>query len=142
MERRLAPTQIIGAVLLVLGLLSVILGVAVSGNTGTYTAMAGGGMVVLGLPFLLSRKHPFLVAGWVVLAVSCLCLNPYTSVAPWGLLGGIRLLSSYITISEMRYAAYLFAALVGIVRGALFLLLLFFTGRAIMRQRRAQEKTK
>ena len=45
-ERRLVPTQIVGAVLLVLGLLSVILGVAVSGNTGTYTAMAGGGMVV------------------------------------------------------------------------------------------------
>lgn len=93
-ERRLAPTQIVGAVLLALGLLGVILGVAVSGNTGTYTALAGCGMVMLGLPFLLSRKHPFLIAGWVVLALGCLCLNPYTSIAPWGLLGGMRLLFS------------------------------------------------
>lgn len=141
-ERRLAPTQIVGAVLLALGLLGVILGVAVSGNTGTYTALAGIGMVVLGLPFLLSRKHPFLNAGWVVLAVSCLYLNPYTSIAPWGLLGGIHRLFLYVTIPEMHYATYLFSALVGIVRGTLLLILLFFTGRAVVRWQRTQMESK
>lgn len=139
-ERHLAPTQIAGVVLLVLGLLGVILGAAVYGNTGTYTSMAGCGMVVLGLPFLLSRKHPFLIAGWVVLAVSCLFLSPWTSVARWGLLGGIRYLYFYITMPGMHYAVYLFGALVGIVRGTLFLILLLFTVRAL-RRRKVREET-
>lgn len=42
----------------------------------------------------------------------------------------------------MRYAAYLFAALTGMIRGALFLALLFFTGRAVVRRQRAQKETK
>ncbi len=58
-ERRLARTQVAGVVLLVLGLLGVILGAAISGNSGSYMAMVGAGMVILGLPFLLARKHPF-----------------------------------------------------------------------------------
>lgn len=128
-ERRLAGTQVLGAVLLVLGLLSVILGVAVSGNSGTYTAMAGAAMVVLGLPFLLARKHPFLITGWVVLAVSCLILNPYTSVSPWGLWGGVLWLRVYLTQPELRYATTLFAIAVGVIRGVLALLLVALTGR-------------
>ena len=126
-KQQLARTQILGVVLLVLGLLSVILGVAVSGNSGTYMAMAGAGMVVLGLPFLLARKHPFVVTGWVVLAVSCLILNPYTSVSPWGLRGGVVYLYLYLTVPDMRYSTNLFAAVVGIVRGLLLLALAAYT---------------
>ncbi|MCM1150408.1 MAG: helix-turn-helix domain-containing protein [Butyricicoccus sp.] len=139
-ERRLAPTQVIGAVLLVLGLLGVIFGVAVSGNSGTYTALIGGGMVLLGLPFLLSRRHPFLIAGWVVLAVSCLLFSPLTSIARWGILDGIQMLHVYLTMPEMHYGVYLFGAAVGIARGLLFLLLLFFTVRAVMRRRKARKE--
>lgn len=139
-RRRLSGTQTAGAVLLALGLLSVILGVAVSGNSGTYTAMAGAGMVVLGLPLLLARKHPFLFTGWVVLAVSCLILNPYTSVSPWGLWGGLRFLWLCLTVPEMRYATYYFAATVGIARGALALVLAAFTLRlAWKRQKNRQQ---
>lgn len=134
-RRRLSGTQTAGAVLLALGLLSVILGVAVSGNSGTYTAMAGAGMVVLGLPLLLARKHPFLFTGWVVLAVSCLILNPYTSISPWGLRGGLRMLwlchkNGYTTYS------YGFAAAVGILRGLLTLALFVFTAKACWRRRK------
>lgn len=138
-ERRLAPTQIAGAVLLVLGLLGVFFGAAVSGNAGTYTAMAGCGIVVLGLPFLLSRKYPFLITGWVVLAVSCLLFSPLTSVARWGLLGGIRYLYFYTTMPAMHHAVYLFGALVGVVRGTLFLILLLFTVRALRRRKVRRE---
>ena len=140
-ERRLAPTQIAGAVLLALGMLGVFFGAAVSNNVGTYTAMAGCGIVVLGLPFLLSRKFPFLISGWVVLAVSCLLFSPLTSVARWGLLDGIRFLYFYSTLPAMHHAVYLFGALVGIVRGVLFLLLLFFTVRAVLRRRKVREET-
>lgn len=140
-ERRwLSGTQTAGAVLLTLGLLSVILGVAVSGNSGTYTAMAGAGMVVLGLPLLLARKHPFLITGWVVLAVSCLILNPYTSVAPWGLRGGLFSLYIYLTMPDMHYSANLLAALVGIIRGLLALALFAFTVRAYWRRWKNREE--
>lgn len=126
MDRKwLTPIQITGVVFLVLGLLSVILGVAMS---GTYVAMVGTAMVLLGLPFLLARKHPFLVTGWLVLAVSCLILNPYTSVSPWGPLQGLIYLNFYLTKPEMHYFTYLFAAIVGIVRGLLFLVLAIYTG--------------
>lgn len=139
-ERRLAPTQIAGVVLLILGLLGVFFGAGISSNAGTYTAMAGCGIVILGLPFLLSRKYPFLITGWVVLAVSCLLFSPLTSVARWGLLGGIWYLYFYATMPEMHHAVYLFGALVGIVRGVLFLVLLLFTVRAL-RRRKVREKT-
>ena len=143
-ERRLAGTQVVGAVLLVLGLLGVILGVAVSGNAGTYTALAGAGMVVLGLPLLLARKHPFLVTGWVVLAVSCLVLNPYTSVAPWGLRGGVLYLYLYFVMSSMHNPAILFAAAIGMARGLLFLTLAVCTARLCWKKwkRREQDKEK
>ena len=126
-ERKwLTPFQIMGVVFLVLGLLSVILGVAMS---GTYVALAGAAMVILGLPFLLARKHPFFAAGWVVLAVSCLIVNPRTSVAPWGPWQGLIYLNLYLTRPEMHYSANLFAAIVGIVRGLLFLALAIYTGQ-------------
>lgn len=127
--RRLTAVQILGVALLALGLLSVILGAAVSGSSGTYTAMAGAGMVVLGLPLLLARKHPFTATGWVVLMISCLILNPYTSVSPWGLRGGIFYLYLYLTRPEMHDSTNLFAALVGISRGLFFLVLAVYTGR-------------
>lgn len=134
-RRRLSGTQTAGAVLLALGLLSVILGVAVSGNSGTYTAMAGAGMVVLGLPLLLARKHPFLITGWVVLAVSCLILNPYTSISPWGLRGGLRMLWLCLKNGYTTYS-YGFAAAVGILRGLLTLTLFVFTAKACWRRRK------
>lgn len=139
-ERRLAKTQIAGVVLLALGLVSVILGAAMP--SGAYMALAGAGMVALGLPFLLARKHPFLAAGWVVLAVSCLILNPNTSVSPWGLRGGVFYLYLYLTNQEMRYATYLFAAIVGIVRGLLFLVLAVCTGRLCWKKWNARKQPK
>lgn len=138
-RRRLSGTQTAGAVLLVLGLLSVILGVAVSGNSGTYTAMAGAGMVVLGLPLLLAREHPFLIIGWVVLAVSCLILNPHTSISPWGLWGGLRMLWLCLKNGYATYT-YGFAAAVGIVRGLLALALLVFTARACWKRCKSREE--
>ncbi|MEY8402575.1 helix-turn-helix transcriptional regulator [Oscillospiraceae bacterium 44-34] len=87
-------------------------------------------LVVLGLPLLLAKKHPFLIMGWLAVGLSCLALNPYTSVSPWGLIGGLRRLYYYITIPGIRDPSTVFAIAVGIVRGLLILALAFFTWRA------------
>ena len=87
-------------------------------------------LVVLGLPLLLAKKHPFLIMGWLAVGLSCLALNPYTSVSPWGLIGGLRRLYYYITIPGFRDPSTVFAIAVGIVRGLLILALAFFTWRA------------
>ena len=86
--------------------------------------------LLLGLPLLLARKHPFLIAGWLAVGLSCLALNPYTSVSPWGLIGGLRRLYYYITISGIRDRSTILAIAVGIVRGLLILALAFVTWRA------------
>ena len=95
--------------------------------------LIGLALVILGLPLLLAKKHPFLITGWLVVAESLLVLSPNTSVVPWGLWGGLRLLRVYLTMPEARYSTYLFAAAISITRGLLTLALLFFTGRACWR---------
>lgn len=96
--------------------------------------LIGAALIVLGLPLMLAKKHPFLMAGWLVVAESLLVLNPYNSVSPWGLLGGLGRLHVYLTAAEPeKYFSYAVAAAVGIVRGSLILALLFFTGRACWR---------
>ena len=87
-------------------------------------------LVILGLPLLLVKNHPWLIAGWLAVALSCLVLNPYTSVSPWGLVGGLKYLHRLIVIPEMRHRTYYFAAAIGIVRGLVTLTLIVFTGRA------------
>lgn len=118
-QKWLTPIQITGVVFLALGLLIMISGVQITGAI----------MMLLGLPLLLARKHPLLVAGWLVLAVSCLLLNPRISVAPWGPWQGLIYLNLYLTQPEMHHFTYLFAAIVGIIRGLLFLVLAIYTGR-------------
>ena len=87
-------------------------------------------LVILGLPLILAKKHPWLIMGWLAVALSCLVLNPYTSVCPWGLWGGLRMLYLLIVNPAIRHRTYYFAAAVGIVRGLLTLTLLVLTGRA------------
>ena len=111
--------EITGAALAIIGIMGVPLLV--------FAAVA---FVILGLPLLLAKKHPFLIMGWLAVALSCLALNPYTSVSPWGLVGGLWRLYAFIKIPEIRYPSTVFAIAVGIVRGLLTLILLVFTGRA------------
>ena len=77
--------------------------------------------------------------GWLVVGMSLLVLNPHISVAPWGLIGGLKYLYWYLTIPELHYSIYLLAAAIGIGRGLLVLLLLFGTWQAWRRGRRRPE---
>ena len=125
-KRGLTPIQTLGVVAEGTGV-----GLSLVGLMGApVLILPGAALVILGLPLLLAKKHPFLIMGWLAVGLSCLALNPYTSVSPWGLIGGLRRLYYYITIPGIRDRSTILAIAVGIVRGLLILALAFFTWRA------------
>lgn len=93
-------------------------------------------LITVSLPLLFGKKHPWLVAGWVAVGLSCLVLNPYVAVCPWGLIGGLHRLYLYITIPEIRAPSTIFAIAVGITRGLLALVLAYFTVRPYRQKKR------
>jgi len=134
-ERRgLTPVQIAGAAALVTGALMLFLG-----WVSVYVPITGTALVILSLPLLLAKKHPFLIAGWLLCLGSCVIFNPYTSVTPWGLWGGFQALSAYLSVCDFStpgYRSQLFGIGIAIARGVLALVLAFFTARARLRRRK------
>lgn len=96
-------------------------------------------LITVSLPLLFGKKHPWLVAGWVAVGLSCLVLNPYVAVCPWGLIGGLHRLYLYITIPEIRAPSTIFAIAVGITRGLLALVLAYFTVRPYRQKKREDD---
>lgn len=125
-KQGLTPIQKAGVVMEVTGVAFAVIGIM----GAPLLVFAAAALVILGLPLLLAKNHPWLIAGWLAVALSCLVLNPYTSVSPWGLIGGLKYLHHLIVIPEMRHRTYYFAAAIGIVRGLVTLTLIVFTGRA------------
>lgn len=125
-KHSLSGTQRAGICAEVSGLILALLGVA---GLGALSTLVGVGLLLLGLPLLLAKKHPWIILGWMVVGISLAIFNPHTSVAPWGLVGGVRRIWVYLTFGE-RYISYLFGGLIGILRGLLTLVLLGLTWRA------------
>lgn len=125
-KQELSSVQKLGIIMEVTGVAFAVIGIM----GAPLLVFAAAALVILGLPLLLAKKHPWLIAGWLAAALSCWVLNPYTSVSPWGLIGGLKYLHHLIVIPEMRHRTYYFAAAIGIVRGLLVLALFLFTGRA------------
>ncbi len=132
----LTQTQKTGIVFLVAGAVAVIIGFSGTG----WVILPALALIALSLPLLLAKKHPWLITGWLAVILSFLILNPYTSVSPWGLIGGLRYIFFLIIHPEMRKRTYYFAAAVGIIRGAFVLILLYFTGRAWMKRQSGGEE--
>lgn len=126
-KRSLTGTQTAGVCLELMGLALDLLGLVGEQNL---LVVIGTVFIVLGLPLLLAKKHPWIIFGWLAVGLSLVFFNPYTSVAPWGLLGGLRRLYQYITLPGVLGPAYLFAIPLGIGRGLVSLLLIFLTFRA------------
>lgn len=86
-KQGLRPAQISGVVLEVLG-----------GCLFLFGLMAGAGLslvgllfILMGLPLLLARKHPFLICGWILVGLAYLVFNPYwTSVSFWYVIDFLR----------------------------------------------------
>lgn len=122
-KQEMSPLQKLGIIMEVSGAALAIIGI-MGAPLLIFAAVA---LVILGLPLLLAKKHPWLIMGWVAVGLSCMVLNPYFSVCPWGLIGGLRQLYFYATIPGIRYSSTVFAIAVGIVRGLVTLALIFFT---------------
>lgn len=125
-KQELSPVQKLGIIMEASGAALAVIGI-MGAPLLIFAAVA---LVILGLPLLLAKKHPWLIMGWLAVGLSCLVLNPYTSVSPWGLIGGLRRLYFYVTMPKIRYRSTVLAIVVGIVRGLLTLVLIFFTCRA------------
>ena len=127
-ERRqeLSPLQKLGIVMEASGAALAVIGL-MGAPLLIFAAVA---LVVLGLPLLLAKKHPWLILGWLAVALSLVVFNPYTSVTPWGLIEGIRLVYIYITHNGVIGPSALLGFGIAIVRGIVVLILAVFTGRA------------
>ena len=97
---------------------------------GLLAVLLGAALLILGLPLLLAKKHPFLIMGWLVAALSLVVLNPYISMAPWGLWGGFHYLYYYFFVPELSSFNFLLAGSIGVSRGILVLALAWGTFRA------------
>ena len=129
-RRSLTATQRAGICVEAAGLILALLGVA---GFGAISILLGVGLLLLGLPLLLARQHPWIILGWVAVGLSLAVLNPYTSIAPWGLVGGIWEIWVYLSFGE-RLISYLYGGLIGIARGLVALITLFFTLRAVWKK--------
>ena len=134
-KRGLTRTQTAGVCVEAIGLALVLLGLA--GEMELWVFL-GTGLIILGLPLLLARKHPWLIFGWLVVGLSLAVLNPYTSVTPWGLISGLQWLVIFALHPALRNPAYLFGTSIAIGRGLLTLVLLWQTWRA-WRKRKEQK---
>ena len=124
-------TQKAGVCAEILGVVLFLLGVM---RQESVAAVIGEALLLLGLPLLLAKKHPWLILGWLAVGLSLLVFNPYTSAGPWGLMGGLWYL--YEFIYEYHSFTILMFAGIGIVRSLLALALLLSTLRAVLRRLR------
>lgn len=132
-KREWTAAQKVGICLLAVGGALTLLGLAYGG----VLSLAGIALVVLGLPLLLAKKHPWMALGWTCVALSLLVLNPHTSVTPWGLIGGVRMfLSCY---PEHWYYATQLGVSISVARGLLTLVLMVFTWRAWRKKKQEKE---
>lgn len=127
-ERRgLTRVQKAGVCMEIAGGVLALMGLA---GMGLLAVLLGAALLILGLPLLLAKKHPFLIMGWLVAALSLVVLNPYISMAPWGLWGGFHYLYYYFFVPELSSFNFLLAGSIGVSRGILVLALAWGTFRA------------
>lgn len=132
-KREWTAAQKVGICLLAAGGALTLLGLAYGGAL----PLVGVALVVLSLPLLLAKKHPWLALGWTCVALSLLVLNPQFSIVPWGLIGGVRMfLNCY---PEHWYYATQLGVVISVSRGLLTLVLIVFTWRAWRKKRQEKE---
>lgn len=126
-KRGLTGTQTAGVCLELMGLALDLLGLV---GEERLLVFVGTGLILLGLPLLLAKKHPWLIFGWLVVGLSLAVFNPYTSTTPWGLFSGLQLLLIFVLHRALWSPAYLIGLPIAIGRGLLSLVLLWLTWRA------------
>ena len=111
-KRGLRPVQVVGVILEVLGAGMFLLGLV----AGAVLSVFGLLLVLLGLPLLLARKHPFLICGWILVSVPYLVFNRWTSSV-----------SLYYVLDFLRGGELRMQAIIAGGRLALLILMVVFT---------------
>lgn len=132
-ERRsvLSPTQIVGIVLMVFGGITTLLAFAVNAKL----LLLGLSLVVLGLPLVLAKKHPWLICGWVLAGLGYLIFNPYWTATPVNLPMAVSMLLMWFPRPDSFYITDFICIAVALLRGLLTLTLSFLTLRLWLRRK-------
>ena len=127
-KQSLTGTQKAGVCLELIGLALDLLGLV---GENDLMVFIGAALIVLGLPLLLAKKHPWLLFGWLAVGLSLVIFNPYTMARmPWGLLGGFRLLLMCLRSPEEWHVTAQLGILISMGRGVLTLWLIYSSFRA------------
>lgn len=99
-------------------------------------------LVILGLPLLLAKKHPFLIDGWLVLAISWLMCGPHTGMTPSRLWRGVEWIYYYFATPGPGRESILLGGIIAVVQRIALLVLLFLTVRPFLRTHRQNTSPK
>lgn len=135
-EKRAERTaaQITGICLMVLGCITTVLGLLANG-IGLLIGLA---IVVISLPLVLARKHPWLSCGWVIIALCYAVFSPYWTATPGSLAVAVRVLIVGLSHPEhgLLRGGIGIGTAIALVRGLLTITLLIFTVRAWRRRKK------
>lgn len=122
------PAQITGIILMVFGGLAGVLGLL---NYGV-GLLIGIGMIVIALPLLLAKKHPWLICGWILAALGYAVFNPYVTATPRSLAAAAHHIALALLYPEhdLLRGGPGIGTVIALVRGLLTLFLLGMTIRA------------
>jgi len=95
-------------------------------------ALIGLGLLLLALPLLLARKHPWLICGWVIAGLGYAVFNPYVTATPHSLAAAAHHIALALLYPEhgLLRGGPGIGTVIALVRGMLTLLLLVLTIRA------------
>ena len=94
--------------------------------------LIGVALIILGLPLLLSKKHPFLIDGWLTLAASWF-ICPRMGLTPSKLWFGFQWIYYYFAMPGPGRGSVLLGGIIVVAQRILLLVLLYFTLRPLLR---------
>lgn len=94
--------------------------------------LTGAALIILGLPLLLAKKHPFLIDGWLILGTTWY-LAPRMGLTPKRLWFAFEWIYYYFAEPSPGRESILLGGVIVVVQRAALLMLAFFTGRACWR---------
>lgn len=117
------PAQIVGTLSVVLGCLTFVSAFFV------YAGLIWVGLVLIlaGLPLLLTRRHPWLISGWVLVGLAYLIFNPWTSSV-----------DLEMALWELREGFFTVRAVIALTRFAALVFMLVCTGYTINKEKQAK----
>lgn len=129
-ERRPERTtaQTIGIVFEIVGVGMIAVGFTMLG----FLFLIGVALVITGLPLLLAKKHPFLIAGWLVL-VPTWFLFPRLGMTPRKLWAAFEWIHYYFAEPGPGRGSLLLGGVIVVAQRVMLVVLAFFTGRACWR---------